>query len=78
MIDWTVVAGIATAVGTLVLAGATFIAVRSAHESGDAPKPEVDGFHRLTVTSTSLRETSASGRGRSVTRTSRASTTSAT
>jgi hypothetical protein len=31
--DWVAIAGIATAVGTLVLAGATFVAVRSAHES---------------------------------------------
>lgn len=31
--DWAAIAGIATAVGTLVLAGATFIAVRSAHDS---------------------------------------------
>jgi hypothetical protein len=33
MVDWVVVSALATAGGTLVLAGATFVAVRSAHES---------------------------------------------
>ena len=31
--DWTTISALATAGGTLVLAGATFVAVRSAHES---------------------------------------------